>query len=684
MAYDGMYGELSTRGTANETLNLALQIQADINATALEVAEDAQNVAVAIDDAAASAEQAAVSAAAAAADALSTSSDAAAADISALAASASASAASTSADESADSAAASSVSAAEAAASALEAEAAVGAIPITPQAFGAVGDGVADDTLALQAALDAAKGKVLTIPPGTYLTKHLVVGSNTTIAGSGAGSSILKLHPSTPTNQTILFNELWGTLNTYLDHNIVVTGVGFDGANIARTSELLSFIKVRNLRVSRCKIFNSTFIGMSLGGCKEFSVTECEFTACGNPVATSEGGAALWIGPYGGDGTVSLDGGISENFFHNNEWSAIYLNGDRNTVSDNKFRSNKESTIFGTGSQNLITNNIISSSVKKWISASGIELGGTYQTISGNYIQDCGADAISLTDAQVVTITGNTLAAPCRDPASFPTASAITVITTQTAPNQPRYINIVGNNVFVPDSAAYSGVHIGNSGDAPLSVLISQNNLQSNTWTSGKAIKVDANKLSVSTIIQGNPGDFDVSLAGGYRPGRFYAGENLSPAATGTQALTANTMYATVFTVRQPQLWTKIGINVTVAGAGGTLARLGVYDIENGVPTSLVHDAGTVAVSTTGVKEITISKVLIPGTYAMVVFTNGTPTVTADVNSKAAVGCIGSSAIGTGDQVITRALTFAALPSTFGTPTFATGLTPLVTLRYGI
>ena len=36
--------------------------------------------------------------------------------------------------------------------------------------FGAVGDGIADDTLKLQAALDASVGKSLYLPPGTYKT----------------------------------------------------------------------------------------------------------------------------------------------------------------------------------------------------------------------------------------------------------------------------------------------------------------------------------------------------------------------------------------------------------------------------------------------------------------------------------------------------------------------------------
>jgi hypothetical protein len=56
--------------------------------------------------------------------------------------------------------------------------------------FGAVGDGVADDTVAIQNALNAAN--YVFLPPGTYLFSTLTVRQNTRLQGASTRTSILK------------------------------------------------------------------------------------------------------------------------------------------------------------------------------------------------------------------------------------------------------------------------------------------------------------------------------------------------------------------------------------------------------------------------------------------------------------------------------------------------------------
>jgi hypothetical protein len=61
------------------------------------------------------------------------------------------------------------------------------------KAFGAVGDGIADDTLAFQKAIDASRGKVISIPPGRYkITNFLTIAdSGTVMLGAGTEQSVL-------------------------------------------------------------------------------------------------------------------------------------------------------------------------------------------------------------------------------------------------------------------------------------------------------------------------------------------------------------------------------------------------------------------------------------------------------------------------------------------------------------
>jgi hypothetical protein len=80
--------------------------------------------------------------------------------------------------------------------------------------FGAVGDGVADDTVAIQAALTYAAsqssggfaGRTVTIffPAGQYLTGSLTVSTKASLQGSGIESTFVSLKPSVTTPLIII------------------------------------------------------------------------------------------------------------------------------------------------------------------------------------------------------------------------------------------------------------------------------------------------------------------------------------------------------------------------------------------------------------------------------------------------------------------------------------------------
>lgn len=97
----------------------------------------------------------------------------------------------------------------------------------------------------------------------------------------------------------------------------------------------------------------------------------------------------------------------------------------------------------------------------------------------------------------------------------------------------------------------------------------------------------------------------------------------------------AGSIYYTPIYVDGSTAFDRICINVTTAGAASTLARLGIYraDATNEAPGTLVVDAGTVDVATTGEKLATISQTLTSGMYWLAFVSNGGPTCKCPMTS---------------------------------------------------
>jgi hypothetical protein len=151
----------------------------------------------------------------------------------------------------------------------------------------------------------------------------------------------------------------------------------------------------------------------------------------------------------------------------------------------------------------------------------------------------------------------------------------------------------------------------------------------------------------------------------------------------GTSSQVADVLYATPIAIYQPHTFDRITFGVLVTGTA-TLARVGIYEmLPTGLPGALVVDAGTVDVSGTGVKEVTIDQDLLPGVYALAIVMDGTITLTRIASSNPAL----SEAWGLGSSITTPttlysvAHTFAALPDPFGSGSFSAADTPHLRLR---
>lgn len=103
---------------------------------------------------------------------------------------------------------------------------------VSAKDFGATGDGVTDDTAAIQLALNAiSSGGEVWLPAGTYSASVLSMAYSTRFSGAGMGATTVKLKNAATANTTLL--------TTNYKDNIEITGIFFDGngANQAYTAD---------------------------------------------------------------------------------------------------------------------------------------------------------------------------------------------------------------------------------------------------------------------------------------------------------------------------------------------------------------------------------------------------------------------------------------------------------------
>jgi len=94
------------------------------------------------------------------------------------------------------------------------------------------------------------------------------------------------------------------------------------------------------------------------------------------------------------------------------------------------------------------------------------------------------------------------------------------------------------------------------------------------------------------------------------------------------------------FLVSKTTTYTRIALRCTGGSGAGRTARMGIYNSSSttNAPTSLVLDAGTVDLSTTGSKSITISQSLNPGLYYLAGVAQGTAAANFRGSSGANIG----------------------------------------------
>lgn len=257
---------------------------------------------------------------------------------------------------------------------------------VTVKDFGAVGNGVADDTVAIQAALNSGAGAVY-IPSGTYRVSTLSARANTLIYGNG-NSSVL---------------AATGTGNI-----LVITGVS-GGTQITN-------VQVRNIKFQGLNNMAAGPLGCGVIvlHAQNIMVDSCYFDSFGpGPTDASSGGAALCFYVNCVDVTASNNTVVNGTGYLNGTDIAVYSAGGYAIIDGNRVYSTNSNGIYTNAATKtgriIITNNISQNHTRHGITP--VYAGTTEKIdtiIANNICQNCDSTGIYInTDADGVVITNN-------------------------------------------------------------------------------------------------------------------------------------------------------------------------------------------------------------------------------------------------------------------------------------
>jgi parallel beta-helix repeat protein len=210
----------------------------------------------------------------------------------------------------------------------------INSFTITPQQFGAKGDGITDDTAAIQAALDyvaSLGGGTVFVPDGIYLVKPqlnlymwrtgssnranygcLHISDNCSLVGSGH-KAIIKLNNTIhdplvsdargpyATTHIIINSNALGLPRHIVNRNIEVRNLAFNSNWVHESGEAVTFCGVSQFRVSGCYFENTFYECSYMVFCRNGIWTENQTKLCGLPTSDplNDGGGPMVDTSYG-------------------------------------------------------------------------------------------------------------------------------------------------------------------------------------------------------------------------------------------------------------------------------------------------------------------------------------------------------------------------------------------------
>lgn len=514
------------------------------------------------------------------------------------------------------------------------------------RAFGAVGDGVTDDTAAIYSAINAADGKELRMEGKTYVVSHTYISGLSSLKMTGIpGETIIKKKAGSGYTVNI-DGAISGIIDFVSCSNITLDGITFDG-NKDNATPLsgqhisgVNFYLCDHASTRNCLFVDCEFQGLSHQCTNYVRVSECLFKDCGWAGVGVSGG---YFNTYGAKDAI-----VSDCTFEN-IWAGMQsqVSMSELTIKDNKFRNSSlilaqdvnycniegnsfigipPSGILGEAPQDAIT---IESDSNVLISGNTIidsARHGIY--VVGNFMPNGPSEGVMVCDN--IIIKGNIIIDPLGNGINFSGGSVFTYDvgshTSANAVNESEYTYCnnaqISNNIIIGSEGAGIGIAvcknvkvIGNSVStgtisgiiigSSKTVDVRENSIFNNSQAGAgvyDGIQLDASPLIMENITIVGNNIFDDQLSGTQRYGIYNNNANSTNfivadnsyrgnQATLFSAVVVNPINSSVFIA--PTLLN----GATNFGAGFIPA--GYYKDNEG----LVHLRGLVALGSSGVTQ---------------------------------------------------------------------------------
>ncbi|MCX4608725.1 right-handed parallel beta-helix repeat-containing protein [Streptomyces mirabilis] len=438
--------------------------------------------------------------------------------------------------------------------------------------LGAVGDGITDDTAAIQAAIDAvstAGGGVVYLPRGTYkLTDALTLKSNVALQGDGIAATVLT---QTATNKHGIKGS---NLELVSIRDLMVDGPGTgtgQGIHLDGTVIIYSFyVTMRNVMVRQ---FGDTGIFI------DDPVTTDLYN-----VTSKENGAEGFYITCSDTGTVGTSTSLVACYGHNNVGNGFRLYNmvystftgcaADNNVNGYKIEACEGVTLTGCGAEQNSGDSIQIS-------------GGNCISVFGAWLSESGTNGVHVTgSAHVVTLKGIKEFSSVGTPTFIKVDTGCTV-TVENCKSDTRSNNFAAGTTMVVSDASLNQT-------IPGTLTVSGN-------INGQA-GVAANGIDISSVQAGDHG----LLTWSYDP----------TSTTSTTTTLANTIYLSALYVRRSVTVSKLWFIVNVLGVTATAGanNVGLYN-SAGTLLGLVNVDSLV--TTTGPKSATLATpvLITPGLY---------------------------------------------------------------------